>query len=91
MSLADAAVLGLEPIGLRREAAVAGGSMRDIDSSILAIEWLGRSRRVEVMLDLDGTSSREQDPVILIGTRLLSPHLLLVDFEAETVEIETQE
>ena len=29
--------------------------------------------------------------VLLIGTRLLRPHLLLIDFASDTVEIETQE
>ena len=56
----------------------------------LRIRWLDRERDVSVLVGERREPTRAGEPVMLIGTQLLSPHLLLVDFEARTVEIETQ-
>ena len=56
-----------------------------------AIAWLGGERRVEVFVSPNHTlarAERDDEPVALLGTGLLAPHIILIDFEAATVEIE---
>jgi hypothetical protein len=54
------------------------------------IDWLGEQRSVRVLVSSAWRSGGD-DPVGLLGTELLKPHLLLVDFGKDTVEIETQQ
>ena len=54
------------------------------------IMWLDRERRVRVLVSDDWRTVGDA-PVGLLGTDLLAPHLLLVDFAEGAVEIETQE
>ena len=55
----------------------------------LRIRWLDTEREVTVFIH-DLREPKRDGPVALIGTALLKPHLLLIDFEQGTVEIETQ-
>lgn len=54
------------------------------------ISWLGADRQVRVLVS-DAWVTTGDAPVGLLGTDLLSPHLLLIDFATGTVEIETQD
>jgi predicted aspartyl protease len=57
------------------------------------IEWLGTERLVTVFASPDQPRSQQrgrEEVVALLGTGLLSPHLLLLDFTAGTVEVEAQ-
>jgi predicted aspartyl protease len=84
--------LGFGSSGLIVDAEVAGGVLQKVEVGSATIPWLGRSRSVELLLA--GEPSRPQapdDPVALVGTRLLTPHVLLIDFLRSTVELEEQE
>jgi predicted aspartyl protease len=67
------------------------GVVRPARRTSLNLHWLGRDIEVDtyVIADTERRQSSET-PDILIGTRLLSPHLLLIDFTAGTIEIEAQ-
>lgn len=57
------------------------------------IRWLGGPRRVEVFVAPDQEQNRPlgpDEPVALLGTGLLSPNVLLLDFSDMTIEIEAQ-
>ena len=64
----------------------------EIDSG--KIIWLGQLRRVEVLAAVT-TGTRQHrppdDPIALVGTKLLSPHLLLMDLAKRSIEIEAQD
>jgi predicted aspartyl protease len=53
------------------------------------IMWFGQRQRIEVLVSsahAERTPSSDQ-PVALLGTRLLNPHLLKIDFETRLVSI----
>lgn len=57
------------------------------------LAWLGGERLVDIFASPDRTHSRPvraDEPVALIGTHMLHPHIVLIDFAAATVEIEAQ-
>jgi hypothetical protein len=52
---------------------------------------MGKPKLVDVFISLEtGPARGDDEPIALIGTALLRPHMLLIDFEAGTVEIEGQ-
>jgi predicted aspartyl protease len=53
------------------------------------LTWLGQTRLMRVLIS-EAWHPRAEEPSGLIGTGLLSPHLLLIDFASRLVEIETQ-
>ena len=65
------------------------GTLAKVYQSEIKLNWLGENRYVQVLISQDWVT-RADDPTALIGTGLLRPHLLLIDFEESTVEIETQ-
>jgi predicted aspartyl protease len=60
----------------------------DVKVGRIRLSWLGEDRLVTVFIS--PARAVASGPVLLIGTRLLAPHLLFIDFAADTVEIETQ-
>ena len=56
----------------------------------LRIRWTGRDVEVGVLVDFDDRrrTASAREPVAVIGTRLLSPAALAVDFGGGTVVIE---
>ena len=91
MAAGDARLLRLMLTGARSSVEVAGGVRQHVEEAIAVILWMGRERRVEVLL---GTSTQTprlaDDPIALVGARLLTPHILMIDYAAGTVEIEAQ-
>jgi predicted aspartyl protease len=70
---------------------VAGGLVQEVERAYYQIMWMGKSRLVDVIISIDTRRlSAGDEPIALIGTGLLKPHLLLIDFDAGTVEIEGQ-
>jgi predicted aspartyl protease len=67
------------------------GVLRPARRTRVNLTWLGRDIEVDTFVIAD-TERRptSKSPEILIGTRLLAPHLLLIDFTAGTIEIEAQ-
>lgn len=91
MAAVDAGALGLPSTGVRSSAEVAGGERQHVEEAIAIIPWMGREHRIEVLLGLAPQQpKRADDPIALIGTRLLEPHLLMIDYAFGTVEIEAQ-
>lgn len=66
------------------------GAIEEVYVGQLDIVWLERAKRARVLVSESWPAPKPDAPVALIGTRLLRPHLLLVDFDTDTVEIETQ-
>lgn len=61
----------------------------DVTETVAKLSWLDVTRPVRVLIS-DSWTARPDEPCCLIGTGLLTPHLLLIDFERQTVEIESQ-
>jgi predicted aspartyl protease len=89
---ATAMNLGAQPDGGRERVELADGSLQNVDRGWLEIEWLGRSRRVRVFVTAEGSAhaARDGEPVALVGGALLTPSLVLLDYDAMTVEIAEQ-
>jgi predicted aspartyl protease len=91
MSAVDARLTGFVGIGLKTKAKFAD-STRLVEETSAVIVWMGRTREVELLIShADPLPSAADEPIALIGTRLMTPHLLLIDFQAATVEIEEQD
>lgn len=86
----DVAAVGVIARREGRRVELGHGESVTVRSGRLRIGWLGHDREVSVLVGERREASRIGDPILLIGTRLLSPHLLFIDFDARTVEIETQ-
>jgi predicted aspartyl protease len=57
------------------------------------ILWFGQRQAIEVLVSMargGGITSPDQ-PVVLLGTRLLSPRLLQIDFETRMVSIKSRD
>ena len=81
--------IGISGIGRARTIELGDGTSAELRQDRATIPWLGRMRDVRALI-ADTWQPRGDDPVGLVGTELISPHLLLIDFEARSVEIETQ-
>jgi predicted aspartyl protease len=91
VSESDIGKLGSGTTRVSAKVEVAGGAVQKVGRAYYQIVWMGRQRLVDVFIGLETTSPKPDDePIALIGTALLRPHLLLIDFEAGTVEIEGQ-
>ena len=85
----DAVRLGFTRRDGTSYAQLASGQSVSVQRARGTILWLGRTRRVEALATSEEVSTRHvDDPVALVGTQLLSPHLVLIDFRAGTIEIE---
>ena len=89
----DAArALKIKPQGDVTRVELAGGLRQDAQYGWLQIVWLGLPRLVRVLVSSNAADARllpnDDEPVALLGTGLLWPHLVLLDFSAGTVEIE---
>ena len=92
MAANDVALFGFRQSEIRSKVELAGGRVYELRRGLGEIVWLGRRRRVELLISADPPQPRRDgDPIALVGTRLLAPNLLLIDFTAATVEIEAQE
>ena len=91
---ADADLLGFALREGYSKATLAGGVVHNIRRGSGKIIWLGQLRRVEVLAAVT-TGTRQHrppdDPIALVGTKLLSPHLLLMDLAKRSIEIEAQD
>ena len=85
-----ARALAIDPITRETDVELGDGKTVLVNEGRATIQWMGQSRRVRVFVSNDWLPS-DDDPVGLLGTDLLAPHLLLIDFASGLVEIETQE
>ena len=65
------------------------GTMAHVLVGVISLSWMGAQRTARVLAAETWTTLDADAPVAIVGTRLLAPHLLLVDCDAGTVEIET--
>lgn len=91
LSEADATSLGFTVSRVTLKVMLAGDTSQTIKEGSGQISWFGTSRKVNLIVNPTSHLRRmDDDPIALVGTRLLTPHLLLIDFEASTLEIESQ-
>ncbi|HEY7299323.1 MAG TPA: hypothetical protein VH684_15560 [Xanthobacteraceae bacterium] len=93
MEAVDAASLGFVLSELALSVEFAGRGHNHLGVAHGYIVWFGRRHRVEVLVSTAraGRPALPDEPVALLGTRLLRPHQLTVDFGAHTVSIESRE
>ena len=72
---------------------LAGGEHRTLEVARSHIVWFERSREVEVLIGPGGPprAALADEPIGLIGTALLHPHKLTIDFATPRVEITESE
>jgi predicted aspartyl protease len=68
----------------------ADGRVQRMQGAVGLVDWLGVARRVAILVSDGSHRSGPDDPIGLVGTGLLHPNLLLLDFQTGTVEIEAQ-
>lgn len=89
VTMQDAVSLGIVLRAGLSIAQLASGQTISVQRARGTILWLGRTRIVEVLVTTEEPNRRiADDPIALVGTQLLSPHLVLIDFQAGTIEIE---
>jgi predicted aspartyl protease len=89
MSEALARQFGFDATNVDAIAATATNELAEVRIYSGEIEWLGAKREVTVQAHR-GPASRQPDaePYALLGTELLQPTLLLVDFPERTILVE---
>ncbi len=93
MSEGAAARLGFDLRAEKEIVEFADGRREAVRLGYGTIEWLGVPKPVSIFVspDIAGPRSlRDGDPEALVGTGLLSPNILLMDFDAMSVEIEAR-
>lgn len=89
--MAVVTVLDIQPSGRIEEVELAGGVKLHAQYGWMSIQWLGRPRRVSVLvaaIDENQLAKRNDEPVALVGGALLAPSLVLLDYNAGVIEIE---
>ena len=73
LPLPDATALGFEVSKVKIKALLAGDVAQVLQEGSGTLKWLGRDRRVELMVSPATTSRKmDDDPIALIGTKLLT-------------------
>jgi predicted aspartyl protease len=91
IAAADAAALGVPLNDIKVKDKLAGGVQQSVVRTKWSINWFGEQRTVDVLVSLEpGHTLRPDEPVALLGTALLRPNLLLIDYDDRAVEIEGQ-
>lgn len=80
-------MLGVAPTGRVATVELGDGSTAFVEAARVTIPWLSESRRVRILVT-DVWKSTPDDVVGLLGTGLLSPHRLMIDFSSRTVDIQ---
>jgi predicted aspartyl protease len=90
MDSAGAASLNFTPSQFAVSAQLAEGGQRRFAIAHGEIIWLGRRQRIEVLVSTAerARAALPDEPVAILGTRLLSPHRLEIDFGRRLVNIE---
>jgi predicted aspartyl protease len=90
LSAADAKAWGIEISGLLEDVVLGDGSEIETSRSFATINWMGAWRDVEVYITTDAASRDlrpADEPLGLIGTRLLADDLLEINFPQKTLVI----
>ena len=85
----DARALGFAVASEFRSVRLAMDVDRAAKAGSASINWFGSQRQIDVLVSMDAPTVRRADePVALVGTGLLAPNLLKIDFDLKTVEID---
>ena len=84
-----ARLLGVDPRIRETDVELGDGRTVQVKEARTTIRWLEHDRRARILVSDDWTVIGDA-PAGLVGTELLAPHLLLIDFAGRTVEIESQ-
>jgi predicted aspartyl protease len=92
MSETDARQLGIVPLSVEGRVTLGDGSQIFVKQAITTLFWLGLERHVRIQLTttvgpVQKLPSQTDDPIALIGTTLITPNILEIDFGAKTVAI----
>jgi predicted aspartyl protease len=89
VSQSDANALGIATSGVFEDMVLGDGSEIEARKGRATIMWFGAPRSVAVFLTAETDVSRPvaDEPVALIGTRLLADDILEINFPAKTVVI----
>ncbi len=87
----DAQMLGFITLDRGIDVGLATEQSETVSEGIGLIDWMGEEKRIRVLISSpSGALRRDDDPIAIIGTGLLSPDLLEIDFAKGTVTIESQ-
>jgi predicted aspartyl protease len=88
----DAIALGVRLSGGVERVELAGGVKATVQRGELEITWMGRVHTACALISgIQRTKpAADGEPAALIGSSLLRPHLVLLDYSAMTIEIEEQ-
>jgi predicted aspartyl protease len=71
---------------------LAEGGRKRVEIARGEIMWFGRCHPIEVFVSTgERARAAADEPIALVGTRLLSPHRLEIDFEKRLVRIQARE
>jgi predicted aspartyl protease len=88
MSENDAAAWGIIPVGIAAKLELGDGSKIIAGRGTAAISWMGKRHAIAVQITPSAKGKRRPDePVALIGTRLLAQDILEINFPAQSVVI----
>ena len=90
MTREAARLIGADPFDDETNVELGDGRTVRLYESRATIGWLDQERRVRILVSNDWIVTGDA-PGGLLGTELLAPHLLLIDFASGMVEIETQD
>ena len=86
---ADLDQLGFTPRKGKSEVQIASGQLLEVQLAEANVIWFGnKSLRVGVLVVPEPPPRRApDDPIVLLGNKLIDPHKLTIDFTLNTVEI----
>jgi predicted aspartyl protease len=84
----DAAAWGIAPVGIAARLELGDGSRIFARRGTASIIWMGKRCEIGVQITPAAKGSKQVDePIALIGTRLLADDILEINFPAQTVAI----
>jgi predicted aspartyl protease len=92
MEVMDAVSLGFMLSELTVQVQFAGRGQSRLSVAHGHIMWFGERHHIEVLVSTaeEGCIASPDEPVAILGTRLLNPHLLKIDFARRRVSIESR-
>ena len=88
LSRFGAQMLGVAQTGRATTVELGYGSTAFVEAARVTIPWLSEYRPIRVLIT-DVWKPTTDDVVGLLGTGMLSPHRLMIDFAARTVDIQS--
>jgi len=91
MNETGARIFGFSVMKSKSEIVLADDQKQSVLEGFGYLRWFGQLREVSLFITEDQhIVRRDDDPIAIIGTELLTPHLLEMDFAKRTVAIKSQ-